>query len=174
MSAPCTGRCLCGAVEYRVTEEPLTVYACHCTDCQKRSGSAFGLSMWVRRAAIEVTKGEAAVHTSTHADGRPRVGRTCAHCGTRLWSEPPRYPDLAIVRPGSLDDRSWLRPVAHLWLRSAQPWVVIPEGVARYETQPKDFREFARLYERPGPRSRLNPRGQALKHAGTTTEWVPA
>jgi hypothetical protein len=62
---PYPGRCLCGAVRYRVTEEPLTLYACHCTDCQKRSGSAFGLSMWVRRAAIEATRGEAASLTTT-------------------------------------------------------------------------------------------------------------
>ena len=150
MTAPYTGRCLCGATAYQVTEEPLAVYACHCTDCQKRSGSAFGLSMWVRRAAIEVTQGEAALHTSSHADGRPRVGRICAHCGVRLWSEPRKHPDRAVVRPGTLDDRSWLRPVAHLWLRSAQPWVVIPEGVARYETQPEDLRELTRLYGEAG------------------------
>jgi hypothetical protein len=47
MAAPYTGGCVCGATCYRLTAEPLTLYACHCTDCQKRSGSAFGLSMWV-------------------------------------------------------------------------------------------------------------------------------
>ena len=140
---PYAGRCLCGATVYRVTAEPLLVYACHCTDCQKRSGSAFGLSMWVRRTDIEVTKGEAATHVSTTEDGRVRHGRICATCGTRLWSEPQKHREFAIVRAGTLDDRSWLRPAAHLWTRSAQPWFVFPEGVPRYETQPRNIFELA-------------------------------
>lgn len=143
MNPPFTGQCLCGAVGYKVNEKPLTVYACHCTDCQKRSGSAFGLSMWVRRGAIEVTRGEAALHTSKHSDGRPRFGRICAQCGTRLWSEPAKRSELAVIRPGTLDDTSSLRPVAHIWTRSAQPWVVIPEGAIRYDTQPEDVLQLA-------------------------------
>lgn len=124
-------------------DRPLIVYACHCTDCQKRSGSAFGLSMWVRLSSIVVTKGEAALHVSLTRDGQPRHGRICAKCGTRLWSEPQSRPGLAVVRPGTLDDTSWLRPAAHFWTRSAQPWFVFPEGVPRYETQPKDIPELS-------------------------------
>ena len=140
------GRCYCGAVRYRINEAPLTVYACHCTDCQKRSGSAFGLSMWVNRAAIEVTQGEAALLVATGHDGRPRRTRACLQCHTRLWSEPEKNPKLAVVRPGTLDDTSWLEPVAHIWTRSAQKWVEIPEGVARYETQPASMAELVTLW----------------------------
>jgi len=136
---PYSGRCLCGAVRYRITDAPLVTYACHCTDCQKRSGSAFGLSMWVRRASIELTQGEATMHVSATEDGRPRHTRICATCVTRLWSEPQKRPDIAVLRPGTLDDTSWVKPQAHIWTRSAQPWVEIPEGVPRYETQPANF-----------------------------------
>jgi hypothetical protein len=52
-----------------------------------------------------------------------------------MWSEPPKYPDYAVMRPGILDDRSWVRPIAHIWTRSAQPWFVFPEGVRTYEKQ---------------------------------------
>jgi hypothetical protein len=141
------GRCICEAIHYRVTEEPLTVYACHCTDCQKRSGSAFGLSMWVRRTAIEVTKGEATLHVSLSAEGRPRHGRICAQCGARLWSEPPKNPGLSVVRPGTLDDTSWIKPVAHIWTRSAQPWFVFPPGAVKFEQQPADMRELMTLWK---------------------------
>ena len=133
--APYSGRCLCEAVHFRVTQEPLTIYACHCTDCQKRSGSAFGLSMWIHRSAIEVTKGEPAIHKSTGADGKLRLAKICGQCGTRMWSEPPARPDFAVMRPGTLDDTSWVQPVAHIWTRSAQPWFVFPEGVPKYEKQ---------------------------------------
>jgi hypothetical protein len=146
MPAPFTGRCLCEAVHFRVTEEPLTIYACHCTDCQKRSGSAFGLSMWVNRSAIEVTKGEPATHTSTSAQGKVRIGKICGQCGTRMWSEPPKHPDLAVMRPGILDDTTWVRPVAHIWTRSAQPWFVFPEGVPKYEKEAGDLQSLIDLW----------------------------
>jgi hypothetical protein len=144
MPAPHTGRCFCGAVRYRVTEEPLVVYACHCTDCQKRSGSAFGLSMWVRLPAIEVTQGEPELQSPVGPDRRPRPGRVCRDCGIRMWSEPPHRPGLAVIRPGTLDDTSQLRPHAHMWTRSAQRWFVFPEGVPRYEAQ-ADFQELLAL-----------------------------
>ena len=88
MAPPYTGRCFCEAVQYRITEEPLTFYACHCTDCQKRSGSAFGLSS-----------------------------------NTRLWSEPENRPGLAVARPGTLDNTSWLLHELHqvIGLRACRP-----------------------------------------------------
>lgn len=149
MPAPYTGRCFCGAAQYRVAEEPLVVYACHCTDCQKRSGSAFGLSLWVRLGALSLVKGEVRADAPRAADGRPRPGKVCPLCSIRLWSEPPHRPGLAVVRPGTLDDTSWIRPQVHLWTRSAQPWVAIPEGVPRYETQPEDFNELLEIGRRP-------------------------
>jgi len=151
MPPPYSGRCLCEAVHYRVAEEPLTLYACHCTDCQRRSGSAFGLSMWVNLPAIEVTKGEVTLHQSTNAEGKLRLAKICGQCGVRMWSEPPKFPGLAVMRPGTLDDKSWVRPVAHIWTRSAQPWFVFPEGVARYEKQVGDLGVLIELWRnRPG------------------------
>jgi len=143
---PFSGGCVCGAARYRVTAEPLTLYACHCTDCQKRSGSAFGLSMWVPRSAIELLQGELMRLELRLAGGRASSARLCARCGARLWTEPARRPEIAVLRPGTLDDRSWLEPVAHIWTRSAQPWIRIPQGVATYEQQPADMRELVTLW----------------------------
>ena len=143
-----TGRCLCGSTQYRVSAEPIMVYACHCTDCQKRSGASFGLSVWVPRAAIEVTKGTAEAHTSATAEGRVQHLRMCGDCRTRLWSEPVKRPDIGIVRGGTLDDTSWLQPVAHIWARSAQPWFVFPEGIKRYDVQPTSMDEIAELWRK--------------------------
>jgi hypothetical protein len=141
--APHTGRCVCGATKYRLNEEPILVYACHCTDCQKRSGSAFGMSMWVKRSALELQQGEPILVESKTESGRLTRLRYCHVCNTRMWSESLRHPALAVMRAGTLDDTSWLRPVAHIWTRSAQPWVLIPEGAPRFETQPEDL--FAAL-----------------------------
>lgn len=146
MAPPYAGRCFCEAVQYRITQVPLTLYACHCTDCQKRSGSAFGLSLWVNRPAIEVTHGDAALQISSGHDDRLRHDRVCLQCNTRLGSEPESLPQLAVVRPGTLDNTSWLRPVAHVWTKSAQPWFEFPEGVVRYATQPAELAELVQLW----------------------------
>jgi hypothetical protein len=143
MPAPYTGRCLCGEVEYRLNGDPVTYYACHCTNCQKRSGTAFALSMWVKRGALEVTKGDAALRITTAVDGTPRHMRECAKCGTRLWTE---RPELAGLRPGTLDDPKQFTPVAHIWTRSKQPWVQIPEGVASFEKQAGGFDVLVSLW----------------------------
>jgi hypothetical protein len=91
--------------------------------------------MWVNRSSIQVTKGEVTLHESVNAEGKPRLAKICGQCGVRMWSEPPKYPDYAVMRPGTLDDTSWVRPIAHIWTRSAQPWFVFPEGVPKYEKQ---------------------------------------
>ncbi|MBC7994701.1 MAG: GFA family protein [Rhizobacter sp.] len=57
MQPPYSGTCMCGQIKFRLTTEPITLYACHCTDCQRRSGGALLLSMWVYRESLEVLKG---------------------------------------------------------------------------------------------------------------------
>jgi hypothetical protein len=142
---PCPGACLCGAVRYRLVSEPLTCYACHCTECQRHTGSAFALSLIVPAGAIEVLSGEPAGFCASLADGRVKRGAMCGACATRLWGTPRRAPGVRVLRPGTLDEPWRFRPVAHLWTRSALPWVVLPAGVPRYETQPP-FDELGALW----------------------------
>jgi len=149
--APYLGHCLCGAVAYRLTEEPLTFYACHCTDCQRRTGAAFALSMIVRRAALELTRGEPGTYEARLADGRRKAGRLCTACGTRLWGD-PRDPEIAVVQAGTLEQPCGLEPVAHIWTRSTQPWIAWPDGAVKYETQPSRPGELARLWRERGAR----------------------
>jgi hypothetical protein len=147
------GGCVCGAVRYRVSGEPLTVYVCHCSDCQRHGGSAFAISMVVRKTDLALVRGEPRAY-SVRLEGRSRNGRFCGECATRLWGEPERYPQIAVVRPGTLDDTSWLRPVAHIWTRSAQPWVNIADGPYDCEGQPPDSMAMIRAWrEREGKRS---------------------
>lgn len=146
MSAPYLGNCLCGQVRFRLNSEPIAFYACHCTDCQLRSGGALLLSMWVQRDSLEVLQGNPDVVSSVAPDGRERKNRVCSACAIRLWSEPVNRPKLAILRPGTLEQARQFTPVAHQFVRSALPWFVFPEGVARYETTPEDPPELARLW----------------------------
>ncbi|UPY37220.1 GFA family protein [Sediminicoccus sp. KRV36] len=140
MDLPQTGRCQCGSLCYEITAVPRIVYACHCTDCQKQSGSAFGMGLVVAEAEFRLTCGDPGRFERRHDSGRRSEAWFCRDCGTRLGSGPINAPDdrgmLRILRAGTLDDTSWLRPAVHVWVRSAQPWVKLPDGVPRFETRP--------------------------------------
>lgn len=131
------GGCQCGALHYEVRGEPLAVCACHCTDCQRRSGSAFGMTLFAARDQVTLVRGTPARYDYAQEDGRRWLGTYCGNCAIRLWSESPRAPHVLFLAAGTLDDTSGLEPVAHVWTRSAQPWVVIPAGVLVFDTQPE-------------------------------------
>ncbi|MBM3502610.1 MAG: GFA family protein [Alphaproteobacteria bacterium] len=136
MPAPYHGGCQCGRVRYEIRGEPLAVYACHCRECQRQSASAFGLSMPVHRKDVVMSGAAPKRFIRQAKSGRTVTGAFCETCGTRLFHEPSGEADTVNIKPGTLDDPSWIEPVAHVWLRSRQPWVVVPEGVLRYDEQP--------------------------------------
>ena len=142
MRLPLTGGCQCGALRYEMTAAPITVYACHCADCQRQSGSAFALSLIAPRAALRVTEGTPALwqRPASHtASGTPTDCLFCRDCGARLYNLPSRARAIAVAKPGTLDDTSWLTPVGHIWTKSAQPWVTFDAGTLLYDAQPPDF-----------------------------------
>jgi hypothetical protein len=141
MKLPLTGGCLCGAIRYEVTQPPLKVYACHCLDCQRITSSAFSIGVTIPGEAFRQTGKEAVgLPGGITASGRVKTRWVCPDCGTtlyggpRLGTEPPGYN--RTIRGGTLDDTSWLKPTMHFWTRSKQPWVVMPDGDACYDTQP--------------------------------------
>jgi len=136
MSAENEGGCQCGRTRYQVIGEPRQVVVCHCTDCQRQSGSAFGMTMVVDESAFGITKGEPALHRSVSATGRAKVGAFCPDCGTRLYHQLQWRKGAISVKPGTLDDTKWSQPTNHIWTDSKQPWVVIPDGVESHERQP--------------------------------------
>ena len=148
---PVEGGCACGATRYRLTEDPLGLHVCHCTDCQRVSGSAFVMSMPAHRRSVELLRGEPAKVCFETPEGIARCDRRCKTCGCRVWSETEALQDVFNVRPGTLDDHFWLRPVAHIWTSSAQPWVEIPDDVLRYEKNPDDVLDLVRAWKARSP-----------------------
>lgn len=138
---PFTGGCACRAVRYQVAAAPLDVYACHCTDCQRITSGAFSIGVVVPDAAFAVVAGSARAAPRHVADsGRVKSRWICADCGTWLYGDPrtgaPAAGPFRIIRGGTLDDASWLRPTAHYWARSKQPWVMLPADATVFDTQP--------------------------------------
>ena len=136
MGNPREGGCQCGAVRYRLEGEPVVLAVCHCSECQRQSGSAFGMSLIVPRRAFQLLSGETKTFTRTAESGRDVACVFCPACGTRVYHVPGLPGDNLNVKPGTLDDRSWLAPAIHVWTKSKQPWVPIPEAVRCFEGQP--------------------------------------
>ena len=148
ITLPLTGGCQCGAVRYQVDTEPQTLICCHCTECQKQSSSAFGMSLYVFADSFRISLGKTKVW-SRPTDRENRVDcHFCEACGTRVYHQGTDRPEIVSIKAGSLDDRSWLRPAGNLWTRSAQPWVSIPGDALNYETQPDEFETLAGHWRR--------------------------
>lgn len=144
-SLPLTGGCACRAIRYEIMAMPYLVYACHCTECQRRSGSAFALNMPVATAALRIVKGAPKGWRNAGASGTVTTSWFCGDCGGRIYGERDGRAESMTIRAGTLDDTSWLRPVAHFFMRSAQSWETI-EGDC-YDTAPDDFRPLAASWQ---------------------------
>jgi hypothetical protein len=136
MQLPLTGGCQCGQIRYEITEQPSLVYACHCTDCQHITSSAFSLGIALPETAFRLTSGEPRVLQRIPDSGRVNTRFICPDCACWVYSQPRG--GVVRVRAGSLDDTSWLRPTRHIWTRSKQPWVAFAEGDELFEGQPTE------------------------------------
>jgi hypothetical protein len=130
------GGCRCGGVRYTLALDdlPLT-YACHCTDCQTWSGSAFSQQAVAADDAIEVT-GPITIFELISPSGRISRQRMCEICHTRLFNTNSARPGVAVIRAGTLDRSHELVVTAHIWTRSKQPWLELPEGAPTWPEAP--------------------------------------
>lgn len=138
MLQPYHGGCECGSIRYAIPGKPIVIYACHCTICQAQSGSAFGLAMRIRAIDFQITSGELNSFKRQADSGQVFTNSFCPDCGTRIHHHASKAPEHLSLKPGTLDDTSWLRPTHHVFARSAQPWFVFPEDAKVFETVPPD------------------------------------
>jgi hypothetical protein len=138
-SLPLAGGCSCGAIRYEIASFPLLLYTCNCTDCQTATGSAFALNMPVLARDFHILQGEPKGWHHTSPRGVAVISRFCGECGGRLYGERATRAEIVNVRAGTLDDTSWMVPLAHFYMRSAQPWVQPAADAECHEVQPADF-----------------------------------
>jgi hypothetical protein len=134
------GGCNCGAVRFRLSAAPLTAYLCHCHLCQKRTGSPFAMNVVFPADALEVTAGKPFELARDLGGGLLSVSSLCGACYSRLWTRRTGA-QVVNVRGGALDDAGDLRPVAQIWVSSAQHWAVQTDMLS-YDKQPADFTPF--------------------------------
>src|SRR5882757_7827757 len=132
------GGCSCGKVRYQLLAVPICVHCCHCTDCQRHTGSAFVINAIIETSAIKMIGGalEAVPVPRVYA---PHDIYRCPKCKVAVWSDYGRRPQIRFVRVGTLDDPSVLRLDIHIYTRSKAPWVRLPKGALAFRNyyQPK-------------------------------------
>ena len=137
-----TGGCLCGSVKYEIHSEPLTVYACHCSDCQTASGSSFVLAMRVPPNSVIVTQGEPLETIRPREDGRKKKIFRCPECLSALWGEKIDSPQYSTVYVGTLDDSKEYEPVGHIWISDAQEWIKFLDSCMAFDRNPPSMKMF--------------------------------
>ncbi len=135
MTAPFSGGCACKAVRYEVLAEPMAVMDCHCRDCQYASGGSHTTAVVVPAAAFKLTAGKPSRYVSKGDSGNDVARNFCPTCGTPVFSEPPGGA-ITVVKAGTLDDPSWLKPGGALYTSSAQPWAHIDDTKMKFEKMP--------------------------------------
>lgn len=130
-----TGGCHCGHIAYEAEVEPGTVRICHCSDCQKLTGTAFRTNIASLPGTLRLTGGAPTVYIKTAESGNKRAHAFCPHCGTPIYAaDPGPNPASYGLRVGGIDQRSALGvPARQIWCRSALPWSMDITEVARVE-----------------------------------------
>jgi len=128
------GHCLCGAAHYRLSAEPVAARICWCRDCQHIAANGT-VNLLVPTSALEVL-GELSEYISTADSGNQIRRRFCPTCGSHLFANSSARPQFTVVRAGTLDDPSSVRPTTNIWANSAPGWACLDPTLERVEQQP--------------------------------------
>jgi hypothetical protein len=129
---PLRGGCLCGAVRFEVTAPLVSASYCHCTRCQRRTGTGASAQASVEPGSLRLVQGEEHVRAWEPPDGWPKL--FCSQCGGALFSKDPTRDDAFSVRMGAFDEDPGIRPSYRQYLRSAAVWEPVPDdGLTRYD-----------------------------------------
>jgi hypothetical protein len=129
-----SGRCVCGSVRFECSAEPRRMFNCHCTDCQRATGSGYAPVLVFSRDAVKLT-GDIKYYSWTSERGTVLERGFCPTCGNPVFVV-ASDPAFCVVYAPSLDDPKLYRPEDQRWTRSAQPWDKFDQTIPCYEKGP--------------------------------------
>jgi hypothetical protein len=140
-AGPFQGGCQCGAIRYTIRLKTLIAYACHCSECKKQSASSFAISVPIPAKYLHLT-GQLSNYTRSTDSGASTSCVFCPSCGTRVYHQSDRSPELVTIKGGTLDEIANLPLVAHLWTTRKHAWIELPADAENFETQPTDLKQW--------------------------------
>ena len=130
--SPLTGACYCRAVTYSVADAFEYAFICHCSDCQRTTGSAFKPFARIAAHHLSLTSGREDVE---RLGGKASHNAFCRKCGSLLYSV-VREGKYVHVTLGTLLAPPAITPSAHIFVRSKAPWHVIGDTLPQFEQFP--------------------------------------
>jgi hypothetical protein len=129
---------MCGGVRFEISEPLALAGYCHCTRCQRRTGTSHSISARLTPGSLRIVAGEDLIASFAPPDGFAKL--FCTACGSALFGRHPRDPDVVSVRLGTLDGDPGVRPSYHQFVSYAAAWEPLPDdGLPRYpEARPPD------------------------------------
>jgi hypothetical protein len=127
------GSCCCRQVRFRLLSAPMFVHCCHCTDCQRHTGSAFVINGLIEADRIEILSGKPEAVSIPTESGRSHDIYRCPTCKVAMWSDYGPRPKLRFVRIGTLQRPHDIQPDVHIFVRSKVPWLKLPEGARAFD-----------------------------------------
>ena len=132
---PLTGGCACGAVRFELDAPPVSANWCHCTRCQRRTGTPASPQTRIAPGSLRVVSGETFLREWAPPGGFAKV--FCSECGSSLWSRSSDDPEAISVRLGAFDGDPGIRPGYRQFVAYAAIWDEIPEdGLPRFAERP--------------------------------------
>ncbi|PTU32656.1 GFA family protein [Stenotrophobium rhamnosiphilum] len=129
-----TGHCLCGAVSFKLTAEPLATRICWCRDCQHLASNGT-VNLLVPTEALAIS-GTLSDYIKIADSGNEITRQFCPSCGTHLFAKSSGRPQFRVVRVGNLDAPSSIQPHMNIWASSAPTWACLDVALERVEQQP--------------------------------------
>jgi len=130
---PAKGSCQCGTCSYSIGAKPYVAYACHCTECQKLTASAFLACMHVPVESLTITSGSPVARKRVGDSGNVLETRFCPACGSTLFAKNSSRPKIRTIHIGTLDHPEVIDINTHIWVKRKLPWVSIPEHHRSFE-----------------------------------------
>lgn len=131
------GSCHCGELEFEAVVDENKVMLCHCTDCQKLSGTAFRSVVVSEPNGLIFTKGKAKEYIKVAESGNSRAQGFCEHCGSGIYAtSADKSNRIYGIRVGCLEQRNILTPIRQIWCRSAVPWLNQVTELPSFDTVP--------------------------------------
>ena len=129
------GSCHCGSVKYEAAVDPERTAICHCTDCQRLTGSAYRVSVPAEDGSFRLTSGKPAIYVKVGDSGSKRAQAFCPNCGSPLYVYDADNPKGYGLRVGCIAEREALVPRMQKWCRSALKWTESLRGMERREAE---------------------------------------
>ena len=128
--------CSCGSLRAEVTGEPALVVACHCMECQRRTGSAFGVNTLFSKEQVHV-EGPSEVYVRGSDSGRKGEAHFCSNCGSTVFWYVEFDPNLIGIAFGAFADPSMPWPSVSVWETTRHPWVTFDHELLHFGRQPE-------------------------------------